>query len=308
MSTSTTSESDEPEVTTDDSPGDRAALASKVRRHLGLRWWKELIYVVVFYEVYSFVRNRFGSNGTTGLAVQHALDHARDVIHIERTVGLWIEPHLQRWYLDLPSHGFIRFWNIYYGTAHFLVTIGVLIVLYRRDPGRYPTWRNALAIMTAAALIGFASFSLMPPRLLNDTSAYGACAHQAPTCTEFRFVDTLERYGGLWSFDSGAMAKVSNQYAAMPSLHTGWSTWCAFALFPLLRRRWAKVLLALYPVFTVFCIMITGNHYWLDALGGLGAFAIGYGLGAPLARATRRRHERRLAAAVAAGTAVDPLS
>ena len=99
---------------------------------------------------------------------------------MEKALHLWIEPGLQRWYLDLPSHGFIRVWNIYYGTAHFVVTIAALIVLFRRPAAAgTPTWRNTLAIMTAAALIGFASFSLMPPRLLGDSATrYGACFGQ----------------------------------------------------------------------------------------------------------------------------------
>jgi membrane-associated phospholipid phosphatase len=100
----------------------------------------------------------------------------------------------------------------------------------------------------------------MPPRLL--PAHYG-------------FVDTLQSYGGLWSFDSGAMQKVSNQYAAMPSLHFGWSTWCAFVLVPRVRRTWLKVLCALYPVATVFAIVVTANHYWLDAAGGALILAIG---------------------------------
>src|SRR5262249_7885816 len=70
----------------------------------------------------------------------------------------------------------------------------------------------------------------------------------------------------------------------MPSLHTGWSTWCAFVLFPMVRRRWLKALIVLYPVATVFCIMITGNHYWLDAAGGLVVFSLGRLIGRGLSQ------------------------
>ena len=56
----------------------------------------------------------------------------------------------------------------------------------------------------------------------------------------FGYVDTLADYGGPWSFDSEAMTDISNQYAAMPSMHIGWSTWCAVAMWPLLRRRWQR--------------------------------------------------------------------
>ena len=155
-------------------------------------------------------------------------------------MGLFFEAALQRWYLDLPGHGFIEFWNVFYGTAHFLVTAGALVWLYRRDSERYPRWRNSLAFTTLLALIGFASFSLMPPRLLDEPlDRFGppAGVEDAPDT----FVDTLAEYPTFWSFDSGTLKSISNQYAAMPSLHVGWSLWAAFVLFPLLRRRWAKV-------------------------------------------------------------------
>jgi hypothetical protein len=85
--------------------------------------------------------------------------------------------------------------------------------------------------------------------------------------------------------------------SAMPSMHTGWSTWCAFVLVPMFRRRWAKVLMALYPAATVFCIMITANHYWLDAVGGWVALAIGWLIGSRLAAWRAAQSFRRQAAA-----------
>ena len=74
------------------------------------------------------------------------------------------------------------------------------------------------------ALIGFKLFPLMPPRLLLDAS-YG-------------FVDTLARYPTFWSFNSGAVSKISNQYAAMPSVHVAWATWCALVFAPRVKHRW----------------------------------------------------------------------
>jgi hypothetical protein len=142
-----------------------------------------------------------------------------------------------------------------------VVTTVAIIWLFRKQPWRYIRWRTALAATTAFALVGFALFPLMPPRLL--PASYG-------------FVDTLRTYGGLWSFDSGAMQKVSNQYAAMPSLHFAWSTWCCLVFLPALKRPWARVLCIAYPVLTLFAIVVTANHYWLDAAGG--ALALGFGI------------------------------
>ncbi len=274
--------------------GDAPATASGRR----LRWWRELAYVVAFYVVYSWVRNQFGSAGEDSTRI--AYEHARDIIGIQDAIGLWFEPELQRWYLDLPAMGLIRVWNIYYGTAHFVVTAGALIWLYRRQPDRYSLWRSTLAAMTAAALIGFATYSLMPPRLLGSTSQFGACfEEQVEDCHGDGVVDTLAVHGGWLSFDDEEVAEVSNQFAAMPSMHTGWSTWSAFVMWGLVRRRWAKVLVCLYPAATVFCILITGNHYWLDAVGGLAAFAVGLGVSTLLTRWNEQRflarEQRRIA-------------
>jgi hypothetical protein len=149
--------------------------------------------------------------------------------------------------------------------------VTALILLFRRFPTRYARWRNTLAVTTALALIGFASYPLMPPRLLPP--AYG-------------FVDTLRVFGGLWSFQSGPVAHVSNQYAAMPSLHFAWSMWSALVLAPMLRRPWSKAVVALYPVATLFAIVVTANHYVLDAAGGALVLAVGAAGGFALAAAT----------------------
>ena len=239
----------------------------------GLKWWHEVLLAGAFYFVYSQVRNFFGAGAESR---QIAFGHAKDVIRLEEALHLWFEPALQSWYLDLPRDGFIKFWNIYYGTAHFVVTIAVLVIAFRRAPLRYRFIRTTLAGTTALALIGFASFTLMPPRLLGVDSIYGACLGQGPDCHGYGVVDTIEEWGGLWTFGSGGMAAISNQYAAMPSLHIGWSTWCALSMAMVIGTGWKRWLWFLYPASTFFCILVTGNHYWLDAFFGL--VALGGGL------------------------------
>jgi hypothetical protein len=251
----------------------------------GPTWWHEVLLALGFYVVYSQVRNFFGAGPESR---QIAYGHAKDVIQIERALHLWIEPGLQQWYLRLPHDGLIRFWNIFYGTAHFIVTIGVLIAAFRKAPRRYRFIRTTLAGTTALALIGFASFTLMPPRLLGSTSEFGACYQRAPDCHGHGLVDTIDRWGGLWKFDSGAMAKVSNQYAAMPSLHVGWSTWCALSMVLVIGAGRKRFLWFLYPLTTLFCILVTANHYWLDALFGLVALGGGLLIAAGLERLLTR--------------------
>jgi hypothetical protein len=249
-------------------PADELLPAPVRRRQRGLRWWKEVLYVLAFYLVYSAIRN---TQGSAAVSAQHALNNALDVIHIERAVGIFHEQAIQHAALQV-GHFFIEFWNIFYGTFHFVVTTFALIYIFRRFPERYARWRNTLAFTTALALVGFAMYPLMPPRLLDLHGLH------------YGFVDTLERFETVWSFDSGTMQKISNQYAAMPSLHFAWSLWCALALFPVLRRWWTKGLAALYPACTLFAIVVTANHYILDACGGAVCLGIGYVLGGLVTR------------------------
>jgi hypothetical protein len=233
-----------------------------------LRWWKEVIYIAAFYGVYSVIRN---TQGSATVSAAHAFAHARSVIGVERALGLFFEEGVQDAFLGWRP--FIQFWNLFYGTFHFVVTIVALVLLFRRFPARYPRWRNTLAATTGLALVGFAMYPLMPPRLL--PASYG-------------FVDTLRVYGGLWNFDSGPVAQVSNQYAAMPSLHFAWSTWSALVLFPMLTNAWSRVAILLYPAATLFAIVVTANHYWLDAAGGALVLGVGAAVGFALAAATTR--------------------
>lgn len=236
------------------------------------RWWREVLYIFAFYVIYSLVRNQFGS---AAVPAETAYANARRVMDLQESVGLHFEQGLQAVFLD--STWFIQGLNIFYGTFHFVLTGFALFWCFLRMPERYVRWRATLAWTTALALIGFATFPLMPPRLLPDSYGY---------------VDTLATYGGLWSFDSGTMSSISNQYAAMPSLHFAWSTWTALVLWPSCRWVWVRVLVLAYPVVTTFAIIVTGNHFWLDAAGGALALAIGYLLGSAWDRWTRAGRRR----------------
>jgi hypothetical protein len=220
-----------------------------------LSWWREVLITLVLYQVYSAIRNV--SEGTKEVAFRHA----RQLMEWQSALGINHEETLQSWALN--SRPLIIFMNYIYGSLHFIVTAGAVIFLYRKFPGDYPRWRNTLALTTILALIGFIFWPLMPPRLL--PAHYG-------------FVDTLAKYPTFWSFDSGAINEISNQYAAMPSLHFGWSLFCASALAPRLRRRPARIAAALYPLLTLAAIVLTGNHFVLDAAGGAVVFLAGYGL------------------------------
>lgn len=234
-----------------------------------LYWWVELIAAAVFYEVYSFVRNLHHSTPAEARA------NALDIIRWERALGMFHEQAVQAW-ADGWHAGIVAA-NYFYGSLHFIVTVGVMIFLYRKWTDDYPLWRNTLAIGTALALIGFAFFPLAPPRMFD-----GSTFHM-----NLGFIDTLAKDPAFWSFNEGAMKKISNQFAAMPSVHCAWAGWCACALVPRLRYGWAKALAILYPVCTVTVIVVTANHWFLDAVGGFFVLAVGYGLARVVTKAGR---------------------
>ena len=251
---------------TDENLGNRRG---RLRDGSALHWWNEAGFILAFYFIYSMIRN-FNSRDARHLEAL-ALSHARAIIHLQQTLGIYHEEAIQKW--ALQTRALIVGSNYFYGSLHFVVTIGVGIFLYRKWQNDYPLWRNTIAIATALALIGFTFWPLMPPRLLPPN---------------FGFIDTLDRYPTIWSFDSGTLHNVSNQFAAMPSVHCAWALWCACALVPRLKSTWAKVIAALYPVCTVTVIVVTGNHYFLDAVAGFTVLGIGYLIARSITKAGRR--------------------
>jgi hypothetical protein len=232
-----------------------------------LYWWVEVLAILAFYLVYSAIRNANGSHPAG------AFKHAKEIISLEHHLGIFHEATIQKWALHFKP--LIITANYLYGSLHFVVTIGVGIWLFRKQSEDYPRFRNTLAVTTGLALIGFSLYPLMPPRLLHLEHL------------NIGFVDTLQKYPTIWSFDSGPAARVSNQYAAMPSVHIAWATWCALAMVPRLKSTGAKILAASYPFVTLVVIVITANHYVIDAVGGLVILGIGWVVAHRFTRAGR---------------------
>lgn len=241
-------------------------------------WWREVAYVGVFYGAYTFIRNQFGS---ASVGATHASNNAVKIIDLERRLKIFNEAALQHHFLDWGW--FLRFWNIFYGSLHFLVPVVILTWLYRRFPDKYRLWRTSLLMTTGLALIGFSLFPLMPPRLLCDCPPLGA----GPGF-DYGFVDTLAVHGGLWSFGSSTMENISNQYAALPSLHVAWATWCMLALWPRLTHLWSRIAVTVFPLATVFAVVVTANHYWLDVIAGIVVLGLGHASALALLKAIDR--------------------
>ena len=240
-----------------------------------LFWWREVLIVIVVDVVYETVRNL--SAGKPDKAYANALR----IIDWQKSLGIWHEKGVQNFALDFTP--LIVFANYFYGSVYVAATLFTLVFLYRRFPDDYPLFRNTLMIGTLGGLIGFALFPLMPPRLLDDT----VLLQGINAGNWFGFVDTLVQYPTFWSFNDETMKTISNQFAAMPSLHCGWAFWGCIALLPRMRNWWSKSLVILYPVMTVYVVVITGNHYVLDAVAGFALFTVAYLIARQFSRARR---------------------
>lgn len=245
-------------------PGRRFGTRRRGRKRR--QWWQEIVGIAVFYGLYSAVRDLHGSRP---VSAAQAFRNARRVIGFERTLGVFHEAQIQHAFLG--DRFLIRLLDDWYGSTHFVITAVVLAWLFFACPYRYRLWRDTLAVATGLALIGFAFFPLMPPRLLPPS--YG-------------FTDTLRVVGGLWNFNSGPINHLSDQYAAMPSLHFAWALWCGLVLFSVAERPWKRILACCYPAITLWCVLVTANHYLSDTVAGAAIVAIGY----VTAAAVDRRH------------------
>lgn len=202
---------------------------------------RELFLVVGLFVVYKLGRQ--GANGH----VEEAFRNAGHVWDFERIVGLPGEGAVQG--LLLRSDTLIHLANTYYATVHFPATLLFLVWLYWRRPRHYVWSRRILAVLTGAALALHLLFPLAPPRML-DAAA---------------LVDTGQVYGPTVYGETPATDSMANQFAAMPSLHFGWAVMVAVGLIVATRSRW-RWLWLLHPALTLFVIVGTANHYWLDAI------------------------------------------
>lgn len=209
-----------------------------------LRVSLELALIGVFYVAYTLIRNAVPDHAAV------AQRHASTIWEWEQHLGIAVERTVNHAVHHVTWLAVAM--NYYYATLHFAVTLTVLVWLFRRHPHHFPTARTTLLVTTALALVCFYLYPLAPPRLMTGGG----------------FVDTVIVHGTWGSMASPQVAGASNQYAAMPSMHFGWSLWCGLAIALLARRWWARLLGVVYPAATLLVIVGTANHFWLDAVGG----------------------------------------
>ncbi|MFD5566719.1 phosphatase PAP2 family protein [Streptomyces cadmiisoli] len=232
----------------------RRGVLSRLRAPRRPRLWFEILLIAVSYWTYSLIRNAVPEQRT------EALRNADWIWQAEQHLGIAVELSVNHAVNSVTW--LIVGMNYYYATLHFVVTLGVLVWLYRSHPGRYAATRTVLFATTGVALVGYYLYPLAPPRLMNGAD----------------FIDTVMVHQTWGSMASGDLKNMSNQYAAMPSMHIGWSVWCGLTIFALASVPWVRVLGLLYPTATLVVIVATANHFWLDAVGGVLCLAFGYGL------------------------------
>ena len=214
----------------------------------------EVVLIVGAYIVYEFI----GKYGVPNVETV-AFENAARVISWESSMGFFWEQKWQEWALQ-NFHAGIIFGNWMYTFGYWPVIFTIAIFLYVRDRTRYVYYRNIILVSFVLALIVFSILPTAPPRFLPP---------------EFGFIDTLQIYGPS-QYTARDSLIYYNLFAAMPSLHIGW-TLLIGVMF--LRSRvliWLKALGIIYPVLTFIGIIITANHYIIDAAGGLGVMLAAY--------------------------------
>ena len=261
-------------------PGDRSRGQDRRGRLRGIL--RDLGLLAIFYAAYTAVRDTVPSHESS------AVHRGTEVLHVESALHVDPEHTLNTF---LASHPLVaNVSDYYYAALHFVIVIAVLIWLYRRAPASARRWAAAWYAMNIIAVLVFWLWPLAPPRLVPGAG----------------FVDTVVHFHTWGSWDSSSVASASNQYAAMPSLHTGWALWSGLAIFAFARHRWVRAVGLLYPFLTGVVVLSTANHYLFDVLAGALTCLTGFAAVWLVLRASGRRTAFRMPADLPDQEAVDP--
>ena len=221
---------------------------------------RELALLAALYLAYS------GARLLTDPDLGAATANARDILQLQAVLHLDVERRLNDGLSAVPVLPLVA--SYWYSLLHYVVTPAVLVWVYRVHPARYRVARNALVVGSALGIAGFALLPTAPPRMLPG------------------YVDTLASTAGSgwWGSDASApkgLGGLTNELAAMPSLHVGWALWCAAVIWWCTRdavggRAIAvRLVAAVYAAGTTLVVLATANHYLLDAVGGAAVLAAG---------------------------------
>ena len=227
-----------------------------------------LVGAIAVYAVYRNMRVGAGRDVfSRGLPVE-PFRHAQTLLKVEHALWLDFEQGLQNIFL---SHGLIiRFANAYYSWAHQWVTLALVTAVLLKAPwGKAWRWVGALLLQLPIALALFRLYPLMPPRLLDAGAPWGGrILAQHRQIRPSGIVDTLVAFRGPWSPPTVAVNSFTNQFAAMPSLHCGFAMWVGVVWWQFAKGSKWRIIGPLHTAVIFFCVVVTGNHWVLDALVG----------------------------------------
>ncbi len=181
--------------------------------------------------------------------VEIAFKNAYDVVSFEKTIGIFYEIPLQQYFLNKLS--LVKLCNQFYTALHVPSMIAFFVWFYQKQRSHYFYIRNCFLIANFLTLFIFIGFPCAPPRMLN----------------EIGFVDTLLQVSNV-NLYSGVLSHLFNQYAAMPSMHFGTALMIGVVAAVFAKKFVIQIGLLLYPLFVLIVIVVTGNHFFLDALVG----------------------------------------
>lgn len=202
----------------------------------------ELGLAVALYALYEIVRG-FGS---TSLSLAQA--HTDDIVALELSSHVFIERSVQNAAHAVP--GLPPLLGFLYLALHLIGTSLALVWVYRRHPERFPLVRTTIVVATALSLVIYVLYPAAPPRLAG-----------------LGFADTVTHSAHL-NLSSNLLGSFYNPFAAVPSLHFGYSLLVGAAIYAYADRRWTRIAGALYPALMLFIIVATGNHFLFDAAAG----------------------------------------
>ena len=214
---------------------------------LGRRGVREVALIGVLYVFYCITRTLAEDD------LGPAQGRAFDLRHLEQVLRLDGEHPINNWFV---AHSWAAVPACYwYAAAHYVVTLVVLVWLYRKGAAHYTPARWALVVASLIALACYLLLPTAPPRL---TGGYWD-------------VMSMHSGAGWWAADASApkgMGNLTNELAAFPSLHAGWSLWVALVVRRNTRNPWLRALAWGYAALTALVVVGTGNHWTLDVLVG----------------------------------------
>jgi len=226
----------------------------------------EVVLVVGAFLVYFVIR------GAVVDRAGEALVRGIDLIRLEQDLGIYWELEMQSWILD---HYFaIKVMNWVYFWGHMPLVVLVAVWLYVRHRHTYRVTRNAFLASGAIGVVIYWLYPVAPPRLIPFAG----------------FIDTMAAFDRV-GYNAQEASAFVNPFAAVPSLHFGWSMLLGAVIGWVGRNPLAYAAALVWPVAMFFSVVMTGNHFIVDAIaGGIVSFA-GLGVALGLERAWNRFRE-----------------